>query len=87
MKKHDTASTNTAQSDIWATAKSWHPEHPDARPVDTIGAGDTFIAGMLFALINRPEWTLERKLQFSNELAGRKVFQAGFADLGQKMQT
>jgi len=53
--------------------------------VDTIGAGDTFIAGMLFATNNHADWTLPRKLEFANEVAGRKVLQEGFTDLGRKM--
>ena len=47
-----------------------------------IGAGDTFIAGMLYSLLCRDEWPLEHKLAFSNELAGRKVAQEGFSGLG-----
>ncbi|KAI4232193.1 MAG: hypothetical protein LQ349_005158 [Xanthoria aureola] len=50
--------------------------------VDTVGAGDTFIAGMLFALTCRAEWDLDRKLRFANEVAGRKVVQEGFRGLG-----
>ncbi|KAL8995797.1 MAG: hypothetical protein Q9169_004555, partial [Polycauliona sp. 2 TL-2023] len=53
---------------------------------DTVGAGDTFIAGMLFALTSREEWSLDRKLHFANELAGRKVVQEGFRGLGGLME-
>lgn len=52
----------------------------------TVGAGDTFIAGMLFGLICRGDWDLDRKLRFGNELAGRKVVQEGLRGLGSLMQ-
>lgn len=65
---------------------AWHPSEGEEVVVDTIGAGDTFIAGMLFALNYRDnEWTLSQKLKFANELAGRKVIQEGFNGLGEKM--
>lgn len=58
-----------------------------SKVVDTIGAGDTFIAGMLYGLIcHEDDWTLSRKLGFANELAGRKVAQDGFSGLGNVMQ-
>lgn len=55
--------------------------------VDTVGAGDTFIAGMLFGLTCHPnDWPLNRKLSFANEVAGRKVVQEGLRGLGSLMQ-
>ena len=58
---------------------------PDRPIVDTTGAGDTFIAGVLFGLIcktrgsDTPEpWSLKQTLDFANELAGRKILQQGF---------
>ncbi|KAJ1338124.1 ketohexokinase [Microdochium nivale] len=55
--------------------------------VDTVGAGDTFIAGMLYAnMAHYQEWSLSRKLKFANELAGRKVVQEGFSGLGELMK-
>ena len=48
----------------------------------TIGAGDTFIAGILYGLFyNAQNWDLAKLLQFANELAGRKVTQQGFSGL------
>jgi hypothetical protein len=48
----------------------------------TIGAGDTFIAGILYGLFyNSQNWDLEKALKFANELAGRKVTQEGFSGL------
>ena len=56
-------------------------------PSSTIGAGDTFIAGILYAcLVHEDDWPLEQKLEFANELAGRKVVQEGFTGLGQIMR-
>ncbi|CAA9965374.1 ketohexokinase [Pyrenophora teres f. maculata] len=72
--------------EMWADVKAWHTSGEEqAQVVDTIGAGDTFIAGMLFAINNHDEWKLQKKLEFANELAGRKVLQEGFTDLGRKM--
>lgn len=53
----------------------------------TIGAGDTFTSGMLYCLLNHShDWDLSHKLNFANELAGRKVRQEGFSGLGSSMQ-
>ena len=59
--------------------------HRPPNPIDSVGAGDTFIAGMLFCLSERRVWSLGRKLRFANEVAGRKVFREGFAGLGEAM--
>lgn len=53
----------------------------------TIGAGDTFTAGMLYAcMVHDEDWDLGEKLEFANELAGRKVVQEGFQSLGEMMR-
>ncbi|KAI9755165.1 MAG: hypothetical protein M1815_005175 [Lichina confinis] len=50
--------------------------------VDTIGAGDTFIAGILYGLrYDAQDWSMADKLAFANRLAGQKVLQEGFAGL------
>ncbi|KAL1860198.1 hypothetical protein Plec18170_002148, partial [Paecilomyces lecythidis] len=56
----------------------------------TIGAGDTFIAGILYALnchgsSASASWDLEKSLAFATEVAGRKVIQEGFGGLGEQM--
>ncbi len=51
-----------------------------------IGAGDTFIAGMLYGLTcHANDWKLSHMLSFANELAGRKVVQEGLSGLGNIM--
>lgn len=74
------------EEDEWAEIRAWHPNTGPADVVDTIGAGDTFIAGMLYALNHYADWTLKQKLAIANELAGRKVRQEGFQGLVAKMR-
>lgn len=54
----------------------------------TIGAGDTFIAGMLYveALNFQEDWDLPRKLGFANRVAGMKVSQEGFLGLHRALE-
>ncbi|RYN30967.1 hypothetical protein AA0119_g4830 [Alternaria tenuissima] len=80
------AAVQKGKNEVWADVKAWQAGGDgQAKVVDTIGAGDTFIAGMLFAINEHGEWSLQRKLEFANELAGRKVLQEGFSGLGKKM--
>ncbi|KAF1964308.1 ketohexokinase-like protein [Bimuria novae-zelandiae CBS 107.79] len=69
----------------WASVKTWKPATGSVEVVDTIGARDTFIAGFLYALNCHEVWPLQQKLEFANELAGRKVLQTGFGGLSEKM--
>ncbi|PKS05255.1 hypothetical protein jhhlp_008626 [Lomentospora prolificans] len=49
----------------------------------TVGAGDTFIAGMLYGLIcHAIDWDTEAKLKFAINLATLKVQREGFGRLG-----
>ena len=49
--------------------------------MDAIGAGDTFIAGIIFSLLRN--MSLSLSLQLACELASRKVAQQGFSGLAQ----
>ncbi|KAJ5239395.1 pfkB family kinase [Penicillium chermesinum] len=53
--------------------------------VDPVGAGDTFIAGMLYAL-NCHKWNLTQRLKFANRVAAMKVSQEGFSGLARALQ-
>jgi ketohexokinase len=50
-----------------------------SRVVDTIGAGDTFNAGIIHAGLNR--YSIPESLRFANTLAGKKCGQRGFESL------
>ncbi|KAI2089753.1 hypothetical protein LOZ36_001660 [Ophidiomyces ophidiicola] len=54
------------------------------RPVvDTTGAGDTFIAGMLHGLlVHEDQFELAKEMRFASRLAGHKVTREGFDGLG-----
>ena len=63
-----------------AHRRDYHsPAFPPAKVVDTIGAGDTFNAGLIDALASGR--TLEQALSHACRLAGRKVGQLGFDHL------
>ncbi|KAF7552564.1 hypothetical protein G7046_g7369 [Stylonectria norvegica] len=51
--------------------------------VDAVGAGDTFVAGMLYGLLCRAsDWSIGQQLSFAVDLATLKVQREGFAGLG-----
>lgn len=57
---------------------------PAQTVVDTIGAGDTFTAGLLYVLLRSANDFTEHArgaLEFANGLAGKKVLQEGFSGL------
>ena len=49
----------------------------------TTGAGDTFIAAILYCLILNPDLDSQLMVEFANKLAGHKVAREGFDGLGQ----
>ncbi|KAK6855751.1 Ribokinase-like protein [Apiospora arundinis] len=53
------------------------------RVVDTVGAGDTFIAGMLYGLLcHQDDWDAETKVRIAVHLATSKVQKEGFSGVG-----
>jgi len=57
------------------------PAVPPEKLVDTLGAGDTFNAGVIQARLNNLSW--DKSLDFANRLAGKKCGQIGFEHLAQ----
>ncbi|KAK1514879.1 D-sorbose [Colletotrichum abscissum] len=58
-------------------------ETPVKQVVDSVGAGDTFVAGMLYGLICQADaWDVTHKLGFAVALATLKVQREGFGGLG-----
>ncbi|GAT27211.1 PfkB family kinase [Aspergillus luchuensis] len=75
------------EADVVFYSKSWAQVRAPLIK-NPIGAGDTFIAGMLYALIYRgSEWSLSEKLGFANRLAGMKVSQEGFSGLARALES
>lgn len=62
---------------------STEPALPIPSVVDTVGAGDTFTAGVIYGLTQG--MTTEGCLKFACELAGRKCAQIGFDCVVEKM--
>ncbi|KUI52758.1 Ketohexokinase [Cytospora mali] len=59
---------------------------PAVQIVDAVGAGDTFVAGMLYGLLCRTEdWDAQRMVRFAVDLATLKIQQDGFRGLASKL--
>ncbi|CAO3679383.1 unnamed protein product [Rhizopus stolonifer] len=61
----------------------FHSPAPRVKPVDNIGAGDTFVAGVIFCMSQGH--TVQTALKFACEIASKKVAQHGFGDLGKEL--
>lgn len=71
-----------AQDNYRSNGKATVPQN--FKVVDSVGAGDTFTAGALYAILNQLDLgngVAESALVVGNHLAVRKVMQEGFADL------
>jgi ketohexokinase len=72
----------------WYCSAGGSIEHQPAeniKPLDTLGAGDTFNAGVIDALIQGQ--SLQQAVQQASRLAARKCQQVGFDDLLSPLQT
>lgn len=54
---------------------------PGSKVLDSVGAGDTFVAGILYRVISGQEDDLAESLRFAVQLAGTKVAQEGLSGL------
>ncbi|WP_252109691.1 MULTISPECIES: 1-phosphofructokinase [unclassified Halomonas] len=60
----------------WVNAQgAWRATPPRVRPVNTVGAGDTFVAAMLHGLLS--EWPQEQTLRFATALSAESVRHPG----------
>ncbi|KAI1847182.1 hypothetical protein JX265_011857 [Neoarthrinium moseri] len=84
-----------AEADVVFYSKSWAQDQGYASAEEcleaqsrltrkaAVGAGDTFIAGMLFALLHHHEdWRIRDKVRFAVQLATSKVQMEGFCGVG-----
>ncbi|KAK1831560.1 Ketohexokinase [Podospora conica] len=72
----------TALSRLSNESTTRRPSETDIVVIDTVGAGDTFTAGMLYGMIcHADDWDQGTKLAFAVELATKKVQREGFGGL------
>lgn len=69
------------QKDVISSQSAYKPE----TIVDTLGAGDTFNAAFIYSQVNRWDW--RKGLEFACLVAGSKVGQKGFQELGRFKRT
>ncbi|KAG8159943.1 hypothetical protein KVR01_010580 [Diaporthe batatas] len=82
--KGATAKSSASQQFFNATPES----SATIQIVDAIGAGDTFVAGVLYGLLcRRGDWTDQEIIRFAVKLATTKVQQDGFEGLAHKMSS
>ncbi|KAJ3251360.1 hypothetical protein HDU77_005944 [Chytriomyces hyalinus] len=71
-------------NDLKRPAQTHHVPAPQIFPVDTIGAGDTFAAGILYSM-GLQKWDTRRACEFSVRLATAKCAQVGFDGLAERV--
>ncbi|KAJ3417270.1 hypothetical protein HDV05_005726 [Chytridiales sp. JEL 0842] len=65
-------------------ARTFHLKAPSVFPVDTIGAGDTFVAGVVYGL-GAKGWDAKRAGEWACQLASMKCAQVGFEGLKERV--
>lgn len=86
MRKATNQQPIISEAPAWRPFRNYDDPSKDPRPTDSVGAGDTFVAGMLYGMFVQEGWNSEQRLNFANELAGRKVYRVGFQGLGEAMR-
>lgn len=86
MRKGTNEQPIISEAPAWKPFRNFDDPSKDLHPTDSIGAGDTFVAGMLYGIFVQKRWNTDQRLSFANELAGRKVYQDGFKGLGEAIR-
>ena len=86
MRKGTNQEPIISEAPAWRPSRDYNDPSKDPCVTDTVGAGDTFTAGMLYGMFMQESWNIDQRLNFANELAGRKVYQEGFKGLGEAMR-
>ncbi|RKZ97214.1 MAG: ketohexokinase [Gammaproteobacteria bacterium] len=83
LPANTTATCTWGQQGAWAISNNGeimhNPAYQPLQVIDTLGAGDTFNAGLIHSLLNKH--TLQQALNNACQLAGHKCGQQGFAKL------